>query len=59
MKENTTRLRAVPIRMPVDLRQWYAQEAVDNERSLNGEIVSILKERRNRVMSKRKVNADV
>lgn len=36
------RLNPTPVRIPPDLRAWLEQQAANNHRSLNGEIVAIL-----------------
>ncbi|WP_338805387.1 Arc family DNA-binding protein [Xenorhabdus griffiniae] len=40
--------------MPPEVREWYEEESDNNGRSLNAEIVKILKDRMNRVRGQRK-----
>ncbi|HHH0536767.1 TPA: Arc family DNA-binding protein [Yersinia enterocolitica] len=39
--------------MPPEIRSWYESEAGRNDRSLNSEILKILKDRMNRVKGQR------
>ena len=50
----TAQIPAFPLRMPQELRDWFEQAAVDNGRSLNGEIVQRLKEIRARAITAQK-----
>lgn len=54
MSQPTKRIPPYPLRMPDDLREWYALEADNNARSLNAELVKTLTDRRNRVEGQRK-----
>jgi hypothetical protein len=40
----TAQIPAFPLRMPSDLRAWFEAAAEENGRSLNSEIVQLLKE---------------
>ncbi|MDE9447546.1 Arc family DNA-binding protein [Xenorhabdus bovienii] len=48
------RIPPYPLRMPPELREWYEEESNESGRSLNAEIVKILKDRMNRVIGQRK-----
>ncbi|WP_084728549.1 Arc family DNA-binding protein [Xenorhabdus khoisanae] len=48
------RILPYPLRMPPEVREWYEEESGKSGRSLNAEIVKILKDRMNRVMGQRK-----
>lgn len=56
--KKTNEINPYPLRMPTDLREWYASQAKQNGRSINSEIIKILTERRNRIVGKMK-SADV
>ena len=45
-KSMTQKLTPTPVRMPDDLRRWLQQQARQNHRSLNGEIVHRLEQTR-------------
>lgn len=45
MQGNKTRT-PTPVRLPDELRQWLKHKAIDNFRSLNGEIVARLEQSR-------------
>lgn len=47
------RVAPYPLRMPPEIRSWYKSEADRNDRSLNSEILKILKDRMNRVKGQR------
>lgn len=36
------------VRLPVELKQWLKEQATDNRRSFNSEVISRLEESRNR-----------
>lgn len=40
----TAQITAFPLRMPTELRAWFESAAEENGRSLNSEIVQLLKE---------------
>ncbi|WP_420497554.1 Arc family DNA-binding protein [Xenorhabdus griffiniae] len=40
--------------MPPEVREWYEEESNRNDRSLNAEIVKILRDRMNRAIGQRK-----
>ncbi|WP_446469408.1 Arc family DNA-binding protein [Xenorhabdus stockiae] len=48
------RIPPYPLRMPDEVREWYEEESNNNGRSLNAEIVKILKDRMNRARGQRK-----
>ncbi|WP_422824082.1 Arc family DNA-binding protein [Xenorhabdus entomophaga] len=48
------RIPPYPLRMPSEVREWYEEESDRSGRSLNAEIVKILKDRMNRVIGQRK-----
>ncbi|NHB94820.1 MULTISPECIES: Arc family DNA-binding protein [Photorhabdus] len=48
------RIPPYPLRMPQEIREWYEEESDKSGRSLNAEIVKILKDRMNRVIGQRK-----
>lgn len=47
----TAQIPAFPLRMPAELRDWLEQAAGENGRSLNSEIVQLLKEFRARAVA--------
>ncbi|WP_141111155.1 Arc family DNA-binding protein [Chromobacterium haemolyticum] len=46
--KNARNITATPIRIPEELKNWLKHKAIDNYRSLNGEIVARLEESRKR-----------
>ena len=36
------------VRLPADLHQWFVEQACINDRSLNGQMITLLKEERER-----------
>ncbi|OKP01257.1 hypothetical protein Xentx_03430 [Xenorhabdus thuongxuanensis] len=48
------RIPPYPLRMPLEVREWYEEESNKSGRSLNAEIVKILKDRMNRARGQRK-----
>ncbi|WP_422399052.1 Arc family DNA-binding protein [Xenorhabdus griffiniae] len=48
------RIQPYPLRMPPEVREWYEEESNRNDRSLNAEIVKILRDRMNRAIGQRK-----
>lgn len=53
MNPKNARVSPYPLRMSAEIRSWYESEAEKNDRSLNGEIVKLLKDRMNRVKGQR------
>ncbi|CNI81693.1 Arc-like DNA binding domain [Yersinia frederiksenii] len=53
MNPCSNRVSPYPLRMPPEIRSWYESEAGRNDRSLNSEILKILKDRMNRVKGQR------
>ncbi|WP_426576673.1 ClpX C4-type zinc finger protein [Xenorhabdus stockiae] len=48
------RIPPYPLRMPTEIREWYEEESIKNGRSLNAEIVEILKEEMNGYKAEKK-----
>ncbi|MBJ2155300.1 Arc family DNA-binding protein [Variovorax sp. IB41] len=43
-----SKLAPSPVRLPQDLKNWLKHQAIDNKRSMNGEVVARLEESRAR-----------
>lgn len=48
------KLAQFPVRMPPELREWLELRAKTNQRSMNGEIIAILREKRDADVARRK-----
>ncbi|MFQ6251362.1 Arc family DNA-binding protein [Yersinia enterocolitica] len=46
--EMVSKISPYPVRMPIQVREWFEAQAKENGRSLNSEIVRVLTERKNR-----------
>lgn len=44
--KDARQITQTPVRLPADLKRWLQHEAIDNHRSLNGEIVYRLEQLR-------------
>lgn len=53
MSPKVARVSPYPLRMPAEIRSWYESEAEKNDRSLNSEILKLLKDRMNRAKGQR------
>ncbi|PHM63944.1 ATP-dependent Clp protease ATP-binding subunit ClpX [Xenorhabdus stockiae] len=51
------RIPPYPLRMPDEVREWYEEESNNNGRSLNAEIVEVLKEEMNGYKAEKKHNS--
>nr|WP_294864373.1 Arc family DNA-binding protein [uncultured Pseudogulbenkiania sp.] len=51
---NAHKLAQFPVRMPPELRAWLEERAKRNSRSMNGEIIAILREKKDAEESQRK-----
>uniref|UniRef100_UPI0035C689EC Arc family DNA-binding protein n=1 Tax=Serratia quinivorans TaxID=137545 RepID=UPI0035C689EC len=52
MSHAAQRTTPYPLRMPAEVREFYESQAEGNARSLNSELVRLLRERMNRVKGK-------
>ncbi len=50
--KDARQISGTPVRMPPELKRWMQHQAVDNHRSLNGEIVIRLEESRRQQMAR-------
>jgi hypothetical protein len=55
--KDARKIQAVGIRMPPELRNWMAHQAVENRRSLSGELLVRLEESQRQQLKKEETHA--